>query len=383
MDAYVPRLFWARSRIDWTLHKKRFSVFVMIGFCTLLSACTLMKQPKLPAATGSADNQLLTAVSLIPINANTLLDLEEINLDTLHNRRLVDFGRDWEYRIGPGDVLSIVVWDHPQLTIPAGPQRTPQEAGNWVSPSGDIFYPYIGNISVAGKTISEVREAIRGGLRNVIPNPQVDVSIARFGSQKVHVTGAVKSPGTVPITNLPLTLVEVIEAREGSVVSGDLEHVKLIRNSEVYEINLKAFLDEGDIYNNPVMQSDDVIVVPILENNEVYVLGEVKSPQVVPFDGKKLSLTEALASSEGLSKSTADASGIFVFRTSNDAEQINVYQLNATDPTALLLGTKFLLSRGDVVYVTSAPVARWNRVISNLIPSLGALNTLLLIEDRS
>ena len=122
------------------------------------------------------------------------------------------------------------------------------------------------------------------------------------------------------------------------------------------------------------------MVVPRLENNEVYVMGEVKTPRVVPLTNEELSLTDALASSEGLSKTSADASGIFVFRTAPKAQQIHVFQLDITDPTALLLGTQFMLARGDVVYATSAPATRWNRVVANLIPSLGVLNTLLLIE---
>ena len=106
-------------------------------------------------------------------------------------------------------------------------------------------------------------------------------------------------------------------------------------------------------------------------------MGEVAAPGVVPLNGQPLNLTQAVASSSGISKATANASGIFVFRPSAVDQQIAVYQLDATDPAALLLGTRFQLTRGDVVYVTSAPATRWNRIIGNIIPSLGALSALL------
>lgn len=362
--------------------KGRTKLILIAALSTYLTSCTIMRQPTYPAANQTSNNPLAAVVRIVPITASTMADIAQPEPNDSPSRVPAAL-LNWQYTIGPGDVLSIVVWDHPQLTIPAGPQRTPKEAGNWVSPDGTIFYPYIGTLQVAGKTINEVRTLVTDGLRSVIPRPQVDVTVASFASQKAQITGAVGSPGPVPITHIPLTLLDAIGLRDGTDAEADLQNITLVRNGRDYRISLKRFTRQGEIANNPQLQGGDVIVVPRYENNEVYVMGEVKSPGIVPLGDQSLSLTEALAASDGLNKMSVNASGIFVLRGLPDENQIDVYQLDVTDPTALLLGTRFTLAKGDVVYATSAPAARWNRVINNLIPSLGALNTLLLIQDRT
>lgn len=341
-----------------------------------------MRQSAYPAASQSTDSPLAAVVRIVPITASTILEIAKPEAEA-PPASFPAAKSGWLYTVGPGDVLSIVVWDHPQLTIPAGPQRTPEETGNWVGPDGTIFYPYIGVVQVAGKTINEIRTLVTEGLRSVIPKPQVDVTVASFASQKAQITGAVKSAGPVPITHIPLTLLDAIGLRDGTTEEADLQNISLVRNGRDYRISLKRFTHEGDLSSNPQLLGGDVVVIPRYENNEVYVMGEVKSPGIVPLGDQSLSLTEALAASEGLNKGTVNARGIFVLRSLTKDDQIDVYQLDITDPTTLLLGTRFTLAKGDVVYATSAPATRWNRIINNLVPSLGALNTLLLIEDRS
>src|SRR6185312_6658505 len=81
------------------------------------------------------------------------------------------------YRIGAGDSLFITVWEHPELTSPAGPQQATLANGRLVRSDGTLFYPYVGSLKVAGMTIEELRKAISDKLADYIEKPQVDVNV--------------------------------------------------------------------------------------------------------------------------------------------------------------------------------------------------------------
>jgi len=289
--------------------------------------------------------------------------------------------KDYDYTVGPGDVLQIIVWDHPELTIPAGGERSSAESGNWVHNDGTIFYPYVGIIKVAGLRVTEIRDMVTNRLSKYIEDPQVDVSVAAFRNKKIYITGEVETPGLYPVTNVPTRLIDAIGEAGGLTSEADWSSVVLTRNGNDYRLSLRDIYQFGNTAQNILLQPNDVINVNPVTDAKVFVLGEVRQPASLQMGRNGLTLAEALAEKGGLNQQESNASGVFVFRKALEGEDhgIDVYQLNAKDAAALILADSFELQERDIVYVTAAPLVKWNRVLSLMLPSM----TTLLLGARA
>jgi polysaccharide biosynthesis/export protein len=291
------------------------------------------------------------------------------------------FGEPTPYTIGPSDVISVVVYDHPEL-LPLGGQVIAQSTdptgissapGFIVDASGSISFPYAGRLKVGGLTEIEAGELLASRIQRVIKDPQVTVRITSFRSRRAYVDGEVRAPGMQIFTDVPMTLTEAINRAGGITPNGDRSFVTLTRNNQTTVIDLMTLQDTGVNPGRILLQNGDQVTVRNRDESKVYVMGEILRPSALVMHNGRLTLNEALGEAGGPNLGTANTGQIYVIRNQGDGSP-SVFHLNADNPSALALAENFTLRPRDVVYIDPVPLVQWNRIINLILPSAQAAN---------
>ena len=344
--------------------------------CFALTACAFSPGITLSDVRGSGGNDKLVMGVVSPITPDLI---------RMHHAKLAtDVGQDVKrlfgvakpYVIGPGDVLNIIIWDHPELNLIAAASSSATDTaslssvgnGYNVSPDGFIQFPLAGRLKLGGLTESQARQELATRLGRFIKNPDVTVRIQAYRSGRVYVEGEVRLPGLQAVNDIPMTLPEAIGRAGGFSAAADRTTVSVTRNGSTTLINLPLL---AQLEVNPgkiLLAGGDIVRVFSREDSKVYVLGEVLRPSALPLLNGRMTLSQALGESGGVSQISGDPRQIFVLRNggSGNAE---IYHLDANTPAAYALAEGFELKARDVVFVDPTSLVRWNRVISLLLPS--------------
>jgi len=318
---------------------------------------------------------------LLPITPD-LIRTQRAQLATevgLEVKRL--FGVAKPYAIGPGDVLNIVVWDHPELALTPAAANSTTDTGSLssvgngynVSPDGFIQFPYAGGVKLAGLTESQAREELTAKLGKYIKNPQITVRIQSYRSGRVYIEGEVRLPGVQSVNDIPLTLPEAIGRAGGFSATADRSTVSITRAGNTTQVNFPQLAKLGVNPGSILLAGGDMVQVLNRDDAKVFVLGEVFKPTAMPLRNGQLTLSEALGESGGVNQLSGDPRQIYVLRNGG-AGNAEIYHLDARTPAAYALAEGFDLKARDVVFVDPSSLVRLNRVISLLLPGALAAN---------
>jgi polysaccharide export outer membrane protein len=358
-------------------HQKKWSVLIAMPW---LVACSTVA-PGMHFDTRSVTNEPGPAVSqakpVMKTITSELVKAEKAERDNQVNQditRLV--AGPTPYSIQGGDVLSIVVWDHPELAgamanVPAqgeNPATATPSAGFVVDQDGVLQFPYAGTMKVAGLTESQARTLIATKLARYINKPDVTLRVQSYRSKRIYIDGEVKTPGLQPINDIPMTLTEALNRAGGLLPTADQSQIAITREGKTYKVNLLQLVQRGVNPASIMLTNGDMVRVLSREESKVFVSGEVMQPKSLPMYNGRLTLNEALGEAGGLNPQTADGRQVYVVRNAADKEPL-VYHLDTRSPAGLSLAEEFELKPKDVVYVDAAPLATWHRVISLILPS--------------
>jgi polysaccharide biosynthesis/export protein len=233
------------------------------------------------------------------------------------------------YKIGPGDIVKVSVFNYPDLTIETR-----------ISEAGIITFPLIGELPVAGLSTGEAERLVAKQLleKGFIKNPQVLVTVSQFISQQVSVAGDVNRPGQYSL-NKVTTIAEVI-AMAGGINPQGGEKAIVMRSTADGQKKLEIDLHElfkGDESKNIQVLGGDVIYVP--RAPIFYIYGEVQHPGMYRLE-RNMTIAQAISVAGGLTL-RGSATGIKVKR--------QTAQQTEDDPLELELNE--LLQPDDVVNV--------------------------------
>lgn len=368
----MPFPLTAAPRIRrWTAKARM--VPVLCAF--LLTACAApgMKLNSTPSSHPRAEEMGGLQVTLRPLEAQAQPPgSRPINLEVL--RELLS-DQPMPYLIGAQDVLLVTVWDHPEITLALGQYRTDNASGNVVDDDGQMFFPYVGRIMAKGLTIPQFRTSLTAALARVLQNPQVDVKVIAYRSQKVFVGGEVKNPAVYTVTDVPFTLAEAINRAGGFSPIADDSRITLTRGNRTWLLDFHLLMTQGNQIGRLYLKDGDALQVPTNLEAPVYMMGEVIRPGTLPLVHGNLSLAKAISDAGGLIGATADARYIYVIRAGGAPNAVDVFHLDARNPTALVMADHFPLYPRDIIYVDTGTAGRFSRIMNNILPTVNAITS--------
>ncbi len=389
----------------------------LLAACSLVPGQHMQYPPSVPVS--AAPDGTVQQTEQIPIQAIDLNLINQLNggagqMELANQLNL--FAKATPYTLGPGDVLQITVWDHPELAAAQGQQVQNSKPGDptqgfVIDGQGEITFPYVSQpIHAAGMTIDQLQHKLHTELSKQFRQPQITVRVASYRSSQVYVDGEVRAPGGEAFNDIPMTLTEAINRAGGFTTNADRSRLTLTRNGTSYPIDLTLLIKNGKNPQDIMLQPGDLLRVTGRDENTAYVMGEVNKPtSALPTADGKLTLAEALSQAGFINQGTANPRQLYVIRqeggnqaagnqaagnqaagnqaagnqaagnqaagnqaAGNQAQRFQVFHLDSSSPVSMLLANQFDLQPKDVVYVDNGPLVRFNRVLSLLMPAINA-----------
>lgn len=386
------------------MKKNKLQALLIIGSIFLLQGCNGFfasqgaSRDQVAAAANNEEGSapLIQVIPVTPAVARQVAIAERtMSFPTLPNQAAP------ENLVGPGDTLEVIVWEAAPAILfrnsssssflgtvtPTGTSTTALPA-QMVSKQGEILFPFVGKIQVAGKTPTQIEAMIVDKLKGKANQPQVIVRVASNISSTVTVVGEVGQSIRMPLTPKGERVLDAIAAAGGVRQPVNKSTVQVTRSSRMQSLPLETII--RDPKQNIVLQPSDVVTV-YYQPLSFTVLGATGKNDEITFEAQGINLSQAMGRIGGIIDGRADSKAVFIFRyeepnspvvkpdalVTEDNKIPVVYQFNMNDPATFFLAQSFPMKNKDLMYVSAASsveLMKFLAVITSLLSPAAAIN---------
>ncbi|MCX6153912.1 MAG: SLBB domain-containing protein [Candidatus Kapabacteria bacterium] len=169
-----------------------------------------------------------------------------------------------QYLVGPNDIFSLLIIS-----------SKPRSIELTVSPEGKIVIPGVGMVNVKGKTLAQTDSIIIERVKQIYKTEEIYVTLKELRKFKVTISGSVRKPSIIEASAAE-RVSELIIKSGGFLENSSLRHIKLIRDSQIINVDVLKFYLAGDKESNPFVNGGDLIIVPNMDKeNQIEIAGEV------------------------------------------------------------------------------------------------------------
>ena len=342
-----------------------FIAFLMIfGIALGLTGCS---DPELKDETRAALPQFLEELKI----EQTEEEARFATLVELHNLEPAT------YVIGSGNEFDIKVFAYGEI------EEEYNTYNAIVKSDGTISVNYLEeDIYVLGMTISEAKREIKKHITE-IHEPRIGMNPRKLQSSFVTIMGQAQDPGNYQIKAGMRILDALAEAQgfRSGIVKGttkelaDLSGSFIIRGNKVLPVDFLELVRKGNQLHNIPIQDNDYIFISSLANQELYILGQIMNPNAYLYK-ENLTLIQLIAFAGGFSENAQ--SNVYLIRGTLSHPRIFI-----VDTDAILRGNArdVVLRPNDIVFVPRTLLGEWNMVISQILPSLQAIQSGYIVNS--
>lgn len=312
-----------------------------------------------------------TQINVVKISQENLLAIQPAQINYQQVYVALFNKQQHTYRLSAGDVLSIQLWAYPEIT----PPTQTNENGYAIDQNGYLQLPLVGRYKAAGKSLTQLNAELRNQFAHYLKTPDVVVRVLSYQSQRFSVQGSVIKGGQFYLTDQPVSIYAALGMAGGVSPVGDSAFIQLIRNGITYNLNSLQLEKMGFSLHELLVQPNDTIYVSTKENQKIYVMGEAGKNQALTMRDQGMTLSDALGESLGLNPLSASASRVYILRSNTNDHSTKLYHLNLMSLGDFGLANQFKLQSNDIIYVDATGLARWQRVINQIIPFSSMITT--------